>query len=188
MSDGAINTIIRVLSIALQVEPEEIISKELWETEPAVIHVSVPTEVLNASGFSFSQFGRLVNRVVAAGVRAYVLLKGTFQFSETLTTDDEKGFSDNDQLIGGYFGAVYDPGTIPTCRYKGVEIYEALKTNFPGGRMKALPRQRQRRMILEGGNLKSGHLLRGLIGSGIRYGRPARKHRNMLGIICRKTS
>ncbi len=113
MSDGAINTIIRVLSIALQAEPEEIVIEELWETEPATIHISVPTEVLNASGFSLSQFGRLVNRIVAAGVKAYVLLEGTFAFSSIVDeseNDPDAGYADLAQTTGGYFGAIYDPG------------------------------------------------------------------------------
>ena len=113
LSDGSINTIIEVLAITLDTEPENIVISELWETEPAAIQVDVPTVLLNEVGFSFAQFGRLVNRIVAAGVRANVLLQGTFQFSDTLTIDAEAGFSDTDQLTGGYFGAVYDPAGDP---------------------------------------------------------------------------
>jgi len=113
LSDGSINTIIEVLAITLDTEPENIAISELWETEPAAIQVDVPTALLNEVGFSFTQFGRLVNRIVAAGVRANVLLQGTFEFSDTLVTDAEAGFSDEQQEIGGYLGAVYDPADDP---------------------------------------------------------------------------
>ncbi len=113
LSDGSINTIIEVLAITLDTEEENIIVQELWETESAAIQVDVPTALLNEVGFSFTQFGRLVNRIVAAGVRANVLLQGTFEFSETLESDNEAGFSDTNQEVGGYLGAVYDPADDP---------------------------------------------------------------------------
>ena len=112
-SDGSVNTIIEVLAITLDTEEENIVVQELWETEPAAIQVDVPTALLNDIGFSFTQFGRLVNRIVAAGVRANVLLQGTFEFSETLESDSEAGFSDTNQEVGGYLGAVYDPADDP---------------------------------------------------------------------------
>ncbi len=112
-SDGSVNTIIEVLAITLDTEEENIVVQELWETEPAAIQVDVPTALLNEIGFSFTQFGRLANRIVAAGVRANVLLQGTFEFSETLESDNEAGFSDANQEIGGYLGAVYDPADDP---------------------------------------------------------------------------
>ena len=112
-SDGSVNTIIEVLAITLDTEEENIVVQELWETEPAAIQVDVPTALLNEIGFSFTQFGRLVNRIVAAGVRANVLLQGTFEFSETLESDSEAGFSDTNQEVGGYLGAVYDPADDP---------------------------------------------------------------------------
>ena len=112
-SDGSVNTIIEVLAITLDTEEENIVVQELWETEPAAIQVDVPTALLNEIGFSFTQFGRLVNRIVAAGVRANVLLQGTFELSETLESDSEAGFSDTNQEVGGYLGAVYDPADDP---------------------------------------------------------------------------
>ena len=138
LSDGSINTIIEVLAITLDTDPENIAVKELWdENEPAAIQVDVPTEALNEAGFSLIQFGRLANRIVAAGVRANVLLEGTFQFSsdyESVNMDSEKGYAalvigdaygqteyglfrygeyEYDVVDGGYFGAVYDPTEDP---------------------------------------------------------------------------
>ena len=120
LSDGSINTVIETLAITLDTKKEEIEVRELWDDpsapEPAAIFISVPTQRLNEIGFSLTQFGRLCNRIVAAGVKADVLLQGTFQFSsdyDSVNTDSEKGFNElvNGEPgdIGGYFGAVYDP-------------------------------------------------------------------------------
>lgn len=115
LSQGDINTIIRVLSITLNTDPSNIRVTELYTTidnEPAGIFVSVPTQLLNSVGFSVSQFGRLVNRIVAGGVRANVLFQGTFQFSSlpaTSETDSTKGFANVAQTTGGSLGAFYDP-------------------------------------------------------------------------------
>ena len=124
LSDGSINTVIGTLAITLDTEHKEIEVRELWgdpsEPEPAAIFISVPTQRLNEIGFGLTQFGRLCNRIVAAGVKADVLLQGTFQFSsdyDSVNTDSEKGFNElvngEPGKIGGYFGAVYDPADDP---------------------------------------------------------------------------
>jgi len=120
LSEGSLNAIIEVLSITLNIEKEEIVIRELWadpsEPEPAAIFISVPTESLNEVGFSLTQFGRLCNRVVAAGVRADVLLQGTFAFATVVDVseqDPEGGFANLTQTTGGYLGAVYDPQDDP---------------------------------------------------------------------------
>ena len=120
LSDGAVNTIIEVLAITLDTDKEEITVDPTWDEEPASVFIEVPTERLNEAGFSLNQFGRLCNRIVAAGIKANVLLEGTFQFSsdyDSVNTDSEKGFNElvNGEPgdIGGYFGAVYDPAGDP---------------------------------------------------------------------------
>jgi hypothetical protein len=119
LSDGSINTLIRVLSITLDINPNQIQVRELWQDatpEPAALFLNVPSESLNAVGFSLIQFGRLVNRIVAAGVKANVLLQGTFSFSsieKESEFDEDKGFTDLDQIVGGYLGTVYDPANDP---------------------------------------------------------------------------
>ena len=114
MSDGSINTIIRILAITLDTDRDRISVTPQWQEdgEPATVYIEVPTERLNEVGFSVNQFGRLCNRIVAGGVRADVLFEGTFEFSSQINeaeTDSEAGFSDEDQEVGGYFGAIYDP-------------------------------------------------------------------------------
>lgn len=116
MSEGDINTIIEVLAITLDTEFEDIFVREEYDSlddpEPAAIFVSVPTVLLNQAGFSINQFGRLVNTIVAGGVRAMVLFQGTFSFSSQAAvseTDPAAGFADTGQTTGGFFGGVYDP-------------------------------------------------------------------------------
>lgn len=127
LSDGSMNTLINVLAVTLDVEPETIIIQELWPGEPAAIQVDVPAASLLAVGFSLTQFGRLVNQIVAGGVRANVLLEGTFEFASVyapaypagIEIDNTRGFNGLDPVtgdpldIGGAFGAVYDPLSDP---------------------------------------------------------------------------
>ncbi|MEW9702816.1 hypothetical protein [Paenibacillus sp. SI8] len=118
LSTGDINTVIRVLSTALACTPSEIEIRELWSDpvipEPAAISViKLPLEAVNAAGMSPLQFGRIAQRTVAAGVRVGAIeLTGTFQFASGTQTEtsDTAGFSDDNELIGGYFGAAYSPG------------------------------------------------------------------------------
>src|ERR1044072_5972294 len=78
------NTIIQVLSLALDAEPNEIKIKAKWndpeEPEPAAIRlIKVPTRRLNEVGISPVQFGQIIQQTVAAGVRvAEIELTGTF--------------------------------------------------------------------------------------------------------------
>ncbi|MDD5484043.1 MAG: hypothetical protein PHP98_10435 [Kiritimatiellae bacterium] len=123
LSDGSMNTLIRVLAITLDAEPESIVIQELWPAEPAAIQVDLPVGSLLAAGLTLNQFGRLVNCIVAAGVRANVLQEGTFEFSSIYNPtypddkelDGEKGFNGLDPVTfepldtGGMLGAVYDP-------------------------------------------------------------------------------
>lgn len=126
LSDGSVNTLIRVLATTLAIEPHQVRIIELWPVEPAAIQVDVPASSLLSIGFSLTQFGRWVNRLVAAGVRAAVLLEGTFSFSSIAAPtypgeaeyDDEAGFNDLDEFgepfdIGGALGTTYDPAEDP---------------------------------------------------------------------------
>lgn len=120
LSTGDINTLIRVLAVTLNSSIESIRVEELYndtyQPEPASVYISFPTELLNRVGFSINQFGRLVNLIVAAGVRARLLFQGTFEFSSSVDTaefDSGKGLADIQQTLGGTLGAVYSPGTDP---------------------------------------------------------------------------
>lgn len=114
-SDGTIDTIIRVISVAVNADPKEIRIQELYNNqnnpEPAAIGIiQIPLRKLNEVGISPKQFVQIVKKTVAAGVRvANIELAGTFAFASQPTTieySDTAGFSD-DGTIGGYFGALF---------------------------------------------------------------------------------
>lgn len=72
----------------------------------AGLHINVPGGALSATGLSISQFGKLVNTVTAAGVKANVLFEGTFSFSADYNNSElnsEHGFD------GGTLGFTFDP-------------------------------------------------------------------------------
>lgn len=116
LSDGAIDTIIRVLSIALNVDYSEIRIKELYNDadnpEPAAIGlIQIPLRRLNEVGMSAKQFISIVQKTVGSGIRvANIELTGTFSFSSkngVVEVDNDKGFADVGQTFGGYFGATF---------------------------------------------------------------------------------
>jgi len=112
-SNGSIDTIIEFLAFILQIEPSKVKVRELWgEGTHAAIHVDVPAGEIAKTGLSLNQFGRLVNAVTAAGVRAEVLFAGTFAFSSNYTQeeiDPATGFASLDGRQGGTLGYTYDP-------------------------------------------------------------------------------
>lgn len=118
LSKGDINTIVRVLSTALNAPSSEIKIAEKFndsfQPEPAAISlIKVPTKHLNEVGMSPLQFGQIIQKTVAAGVRvAQIELTGTFQFSsqyDQLETGPT-GFADEEMTTGGSLGEVYVPG------------------------------------------------------------------------------
>ncbi|NMB32674.1 MAG: DUF2612 domain-containing protein [Clostridium sp.] len=115
LSTGDINTIINVLAVALDTDYSEITIEEMYndplEPEPAAIKIiQLPLQQVNEAGMSPNQFAKIVQRTVAAGVKVGVIeLTGTFEFSEDLESDNEKGFSNDLQDIGGYLGYLYEP-------------------------------------------------------------------------------
>jgi hypothetical protein len=120
LSKGDINTIISVLSTALNTDPSEIKIEELYSDpvapEPAAISlIQLPIERINAVGMDPVQFAQIVQRTVAAGVRVGVIeLTGTFEFGSVGDPPDPTaGFADVDQTTGGTIGAVYSPGLVP---------------------------------------------------------------------------
>ena len=116
LSTGDVNTIIRILAITLNADESNIAVEELYSSsapESAAVFISVPATHLNSIGFSITQFGRFVNRIVAAGIKANALSQGAFSFSAQLAAseaDSNAGFADVLQTTGGFFGAAYDPG------------------------------------------------------------------------------
>ncbi len=118
-SDGTINTIIRVLSMALDISPSDIGIIETYnaaDPEPAALSViKAPLGGLLKTGLTGQQLGLMIAKTAAGGVGVQsVELYGTFQFSSiagTLETDPEKGFADIDMTTGGTLGMAYSPSS-----------------------------------------------------------------------------
>lgn len=116
-SDGTTDKIILALSLALNTDPSNIKINELSDGgvyEPATIGlVNLPLEALLNAGMTASQFGILMQRVAAAGVRvASVDLTGTFQLSDSANSsiiDVERGLSDLEQTTGGTLSGSFSP-------------------------------------------------------------------------------
>lgn len=112
-SDGTVPFIINFISLLLKIPTSEVIITSLAEVgKSATLHVNVPADSVVPTGLSLRQFGQLLNAVAASGVRVEALFEGTFAFSDDYNEsqfDDEKGFADDAQTIGGTLGAVYDP-------------------------------------------------------------------------------
>ncbi|GED69381.1 hypothetical protein BRE01_30830 [Brevibacillus reuszeri] len=117
LSTGDINTIIRILSLALSTDPSNIEIKETWndpvDPEPAGISViKLPIEAINQAGLPPGQFVRMVQKTVVAGVRVREIeLTGTFEFASGSETeiDVNRGFSNLEGTSGGTLGYAYTP-------------------------------------------------------------------------------
>lgn len=118
LSQTDINTIIRVLALALNCDYSDIRIKPKFndpvDPEPAAISlIRVPIKRLNEVGMSPMQFGQIIQKTVAVGVRvAQIELAGTFQLSSkygALETGPT-GLADPDMSTGGTLGEVYVPG------------------------------------------------------------------------------
>ncbi|MFD1886837.1 hypothetical protein [Paenibacillus wenxiniae] len=116
LSKGDINTIIRVIALALSAQYSEIKILEKYEDEfdpePAAISlIQMPIDKLNASGISLPQFIQIIQRTVAAGVRvSSVQLVGSFRFSDMADQTEENS---NGGFGVGEFGYLFDPDDSP---------------------------------------------------------------------------
>jgi hypothetical protein len=119
LSTADINTIIRIISVAVGAPFSDIEIKPQFndpiDPEPAALSLlRLPLDRVNQSGVSLTQFSRIIQRTVAAGVRVQnVELQGTFELGDLpLIQDAAAGLGDvNNPAIGGYLGAVFEPGS-----------------------------------------------------------------------------
>lgn len=116
LSTGDTNTIIDVLSMAIGADKSEIGITETWmdadNPEPAGIKlIEIPIAKLNEVGITGNQFAKFVAATVAAGIYVQSIeLQGTFEYGGLpLENDSDKGFSNVEMTIGGYYGTVYQP-------------------------------------------------------------------------------
>ncbi|WP_426353645.1 hypothetical protein [Exiguobacterium sp. R-39] len=118
LSNGTMDGIINSLAVTLNTSADNIRIKELYDDplapEPAAIVITgLPIEVINQSGMTAVQFGKITQRVVASGVRvAAIDLSGTFSFSsryDVSETDTATGFAPTTQATGGTLSGSFDP-------------------------------------------------------------------------------
>lgn len=118
LSKGDVNTIIRVIALAVGADYSEIKIQQKFsdpvDPEPAALSLMrLPLEKLDKSGIELSQFVQIIQKTVGAGVRVQSIeLAGTFEFGSLPDEiDPERGWGSGDDLtIGGKLGAVYEPG------------------------------------------------------------------------------
>lgn len=110
-ADGTLNNLLDVLSLALEVDKSTIKLKEGLNPLFASIEIlEVPVDVLSQIGMSVSQLGRIINTMIAAGIRLEsVVFEGTFAYVDELTTDIDLGYSDVNMTRGGTLGDIYQP-------------------------------------------------------------------------------
>jgi hypothetical protein len=110
-SDGTLNDIVEVLSIALDIDKTDIIMREDTESSlPNINVLTVPIEALIRTGMTASQLGKLVNSMVVAGVKMEgIVYGGTFEYTDELGNDVELGYADVGMNNGGTLGDAYAP-------------------------------------------------------------------------------
>lgn len=104
MVEGDYNSIVGSLAVAFDVPVTEF---QLRETDnPAEVEVvDLPYSVLVKAGITGEQAIRIIQAVLPAGVTlAPMELSGTFEFGVVNEYDENKGFGNIAQTIGGYLG------------------------------------------------------------------------------------
>lgn len=116
LSDGTINTVIRVIALAVSAKPEDVRITEGWEAgdeiNPSIKMMQLPFEKLIESGIDANSFITLVKKTVAGGVTIdSIALEGTFTLGDANNVsnhDPERGLGDvNNPEVGGHFGLLY---------------------------------------------------------------------------------
>ncbi|MCZ2396122.1 MAG: hypothetical protein LC100_06210 [Chitinophagales bacterium] len=113
---GTYNNMIEVLSLALNVEPSEIVIEEGIAGEPQTITlIQIPLTTLAEIGMTINQLGRIVAKLTAAGIGVkYVEFFGTFEYiGDTLGFDLDTGYADENMVNGGTLGDLYQPENDP---------------------------------------------------------------------------
>jgi hypothetical protein len=105
-SSGSISDIISIIANLLNIETEEIKVKERLDGEMASIYLSLPLKAINKIGLKRDEFLIVLNQILAAGVRPYTRLRGSFTLGDTAdSSSTDQGFGDVNSNRGGYFGS-----------------------------------------------------------------------------------
>lgn len=114
VTQGDYSSILQIACRIFDCEPSDIVITE----SASACKVSIdkfPLDVLVNAGFSSTQAVAMLEMLMPIGVSIdNGNFSGTFEFAETYGEYDENsGFGDIEQTIGGYFGLVYDNGAEP---------------------------------------------------------------------------
>lgn len=103
LAGGDHASVVKALAEVFGVSPSEFV---LLEHDCEVEVGSLPFDVLQNAGLTSKQAWQLVKTMLPAGVRlAPMSIDGTFEFAEFGDELDENaGFADIEQTVGGYFG------------------------------------------------------------------------------------
>lgn len=104
---GDYNSTVEALANALGASTSDIVLTE--KDSPRMIEVgSLPFEILQEIGITSKQAFQIIEAMLPVGIPLGPLsLDGTFEFAEFENEqDNDKGFADIDQTIGGYFGVL----------------------------------------------------------------------------------
>lgn len=111
ISSGDVDAIKETLAAMLNIQTDDVGVRQMWlatPPEPAAVEVHAPLHALERFGLSPEQFAIIVQTIVAAGVRASTWLGGTFELSEELEQDVERGLADDEMTSGGTLGGYYE--------------------------------------------------------------------------------
>ena len=105
LSSGDFNSILNALSLVFNCDPSEFQLVEDENTASVKI-VGIPLEYINRSGLTANEVVAIIRGLIPTGVLLEALeFGGTFEFSNSdADYDDEKGFGNVEQTVGGYLG------------------------------------------------------------------------------------
>lgn len=105
IANGSFPDLIEALAYALQCEKSDIHIVESDEPNKIIVK-DIPLALLLQADFTTDQVLALINSLLAVNVTVSEYgFTGTFEFGETENEyDEEKGFADMSQTIGGYLG------------------------------------------------------------------------------------
>lgn len=108
-SDADYNSIVIAICATFNAKPSEIVLTELDEPCKVMLE-GLPIAKINEANIDIGTAVMIVNGMLPAGVfMKSIELSGTFEFSGIdLEYDEEAGFADEAQEIGGYLGLISD--------------------------------------------------------------------------------
>lgn len=113
LTNGDYNSIVKALAISLGCTPDLITLIEL--EEPCKVKIgAIPIEILNHLAVDVKTVAQIIRGIIPVGVFLEdVEFSGTFEFSDgtELVYDENAGFADEAQTIGGTLGYVFDGNT-----------------------------------------------------------------------------